>query len=118
MTKKRTKIILKKRVLLLSPDTWVLGFELINLPYLFDYKPRLIKHFFIISCGLQSRAAYILDLFTLSKSIDDVQSFLGCIFSTKLSFRILSSSVSRAHRDAGTSVGQGGRKKDEGNANL
>jgi len=38
------------------------------------------KVFFIISCSLQSRAAYIFYFFTLSKGIIDAQSFLGCIF--------------------------------------
>jgi len=45
--------------------------------HLIDCKPRLIHNFFIISCSLQSRAAHILYIFTLSKGIDDTQSFLG-----------------------------------------
>ena len=49
------------------------------IPYLSDCKPRLIKFFFIVSCGLQSRAAYIFHFFTLSKGIDDVPAFLGCV---------------------------------------
>ena len=35
------------------------------------------KVYFIISCGLQSRAAYIFYSFTLSQDINDAQSFLG-----------------------------------------
>jgi len=53
--------------------------------------------FLIISCGLQSRAAYIFYFFTLAKGIDDAQSFLGYVLSTELFFRIRFSSASRAH---------------------
>jgi len=42
-------------------------------------------------------AAYIFYFFSLSKGIDDTQSFLGYVWSTKLSFHILFSSASRAH---------------------
>ena len=53
--------------------------------YLFRCKSRLIKSFFIIACGLQTRAAYIFCFFTSSKRIDDAQLFIGYILSTKLS---------------------------------
>jgi len=53
--------------------------------------------FFVISCGLQSRAAYIFYFFTLSKGLDDALSFLHHVLSTKLFFRIRFSSASRAH---------------------
>ena len=67
-----------------------------NIQYFFDCKSRLIK-FYIISCGLQSRAAYIL-FFTLSKDIDDAQLFLGYVFLDKaLISHTVFSSVSRAH---------------------
>ena len=62
-------------------------------PYLFDCKPRLIKFF------SSFRAAYNqgeLTFFILSKSIDDAQSFLGYVLSTKFFFRIRISSASRA----------------------
>jgi len=36
-------------------------------------------------------------LFTIPKGLDNAQSFLGYVLSTKLSFRILLSSASRAH---------------------
>jgi len=39
--------------------------------------------------------------FTLSKDVDDAQSFLGYVFSTKLFFRIRFSSASRAHPSQG-----------------
>jgi len=35
------------------------------------------KVLFIISCGLQSRVAYNIDFFTLSKGVNDAESFLG-----------------------------------------
>ena len=59
--------------------------------YLLHCKPRLIKLFHLF------HAAYILYFFTLSKSIDDAQSFLGYVLSTKFVFRIRFSSASRAH---------------------
>ena len=46
---------------------------------------------------LTIRVAYIFYFFTLSKGIDDAQSFLGYVLSTKLFFRIRFSSASRAH---------------------
>jgi len=53
-----------------------------------------------IKCGLQSRAACMFFL-TLSKGLDDAWSFLDYVLSTKLSFRILFSSASRAHSVTG-----------------
>jgi len=50
-----------------------------------DCKPWLIK------------AAYIFYLFTLLKGIDDTQSFLDYVLSTKLTFCILLCSASPAH---------------------
>ena len=50
----------------------------------------------IVKGGLQSRAAYIFYLFTLSKGTNDARSFLGYVLSTKLSFRILFSAATRA----------------------
>ena len=47
---------------------------------------RGLQSFFIISWGSQSRAAYILYFCTLWKGLDDAQSFLGYILSTKPSF--------------------------------
>jgi len=64
--------------------------------YLFDCKPLVIKYL-IISCGLQSRVAYIFYLFTLSQGLDDAQSFFGYILSTKLFFHIRFSLASCAH---------------------
>jgi len=55
------------------------------------------KVFVIIPCGLQSRAAYIFNVFTLSKGIDDAQSFLGYVLSNKFFFRIRFPSASRAN---------------------
>jgi len=52
--------------------------------------PRLIKH-------LSFHTAYIFYFFTLSKSIDDDQSFVGYVLSTNFVFRIRFSSASRAH---------------------
>ena len=66
----------------------------IDISYLFDCKPRHLSSF---------RAAYfqarltLFFFFTLSKGLDDAQSFLGYVLSTKLSFRILFSSAPRAH---------------------
>jgi len=60
----------------------------------------LLKHF-IISCGLQSRAAYIFYFFTLSQGLDDAQSFFGYVLSAKLFFRIGFSLASRAHPSQG-----------------
>jgi len=42
------------------------------------------SYFFSISCGIYLRAAYIFCFFTLSKGVDDAQSFLGYILSTSL----------------------------------
>ena len=50
----------------------------------------------IVKGCLQSRAAYIFYLFTLSKGTNDARSFLGYVLSTKLSFRILFSAATRA----------------------
>jgi len=69
---------------------------LLEIPYLLDCKPRLLKLFFIILCGLQSRAAYIVFFFILSKSSRYVQFFLGYVLLTKLFFHILFSSAPRA----------------------
>ena len=54
--------------------------------YLFRCKSRFLKSFFIIACGLETRAAYIFCFFTSSKGIVDAQLFIGYILSTKLSF--------------------------------
>jgi len=69
------------------------------IPYLFDCNPRLIKFCFrhfvrlIINGALRSRTAYIfLFIYLLSKGIDDAQSSLGYILSTKLSLSKLFSS--------------------------
>ena len=59
-------------------------------PHLFDCKPRLI-HFLIIFMR------FTFFIFCLSKGIDDAQSFLGYVLSTKF-FRIRFSSASRAQR--------------------
>ena len=63
-------------------------------PYLFDCKPRLIKFLssFHAACN-QGRLTF----FTLSKGIDDAQSFLGYVSSNKFFFRIRFSSATRAH---------------------
>jgi len=66
-----------------------------SIPYLFDCNPWLIMFFFqfvrlTIKCGLHF-------FFTLSKDLDGVQLFLGYVSSTKPSFRILFSSLSRVH---------------------
>jgi len=57
-----------------------------KIPY-FDFKPWLMKLFFMISCGLQRRAtnnsAYIF-FFSLSKGLDNAQSFHGYILLTKV----------------------------------
>jgi len=58
-------------------------------PYI-HCKPRLItffKHFvrLMINVNFQSRAAYNFYLFTISKGIDNAQSFFGNVLSTKLS---------------------------------
>ena len=64
------------------------------IPHLLDCKPRLIKLFFhhfvrlTIKGGLQSRAAYIF-FFSLSKCLDDAESFFGYVLLTKPSFRII-----------------------------
>jgi len=42
------------------------------------------KAFFIISCGLQSRAVYIFYFFTLLKGTGDAKSSLGYVVSSKL----------------------------------
>jgi len=49
---------------------------------------RLTKAAYIISCGLQKRLIFLY-FFTLSKVIDDVETFLGYVLSTKFFFRIL-----------------------------
>jgi len=49
---------------------------------------------------LTIRAAYNFYFFTLTKGIDDAQSFLGYVLSTEHFFRIRFSSVSRAHHKA------------------
>jgi len=46
---------------------------------------------------LTIRAAYIFYFLTLSKGIDDAQSFLGNVSLTKLFFRIRFASASREH---------------------
>jgi len=51
----------------------------------------------IIEGSLQSRAVYNFYFFTLSKGIEDAQSFLGYVLSNKLSFPVLFSLASRAH---------------------
>ena len=58
--------------------------------YLFDCKPWFTNMFFIILCGLQSRALtfFFLSLSNL-KSLDVAQSFLGYFLLNKLSFRII-----------------------------
>jgi len=81
-----------------------------HLQYLFECKPRLIKFFFqylvrlTTKGGLQSRAAYIFSLGYRQVYLDDVQSFFGYVSSTKLCFRILFSSASRAHPSHAASV--------------
>jgi len=58
--------------------------------FFFHYFMRLI-----IKGGLKSRATYIFYIFTLWKGLDKAQSLLDHVLSSKLSFRILFSSVSR-----------------------
>ena len=57
------------------------------LPIYSVYKPRLIKFFFhhAMRLTVESRAADIF-FFTLSKDLDNAQSFLGYVLSNKLSF--------------------------------
>ena len=68
-----------------------------KLPYLFDCKPWLIKFFFIISCGLRSRVAYIfLNLIERSQFTTftcDAQPFLGYVLPTKLFLNYLLFSI-------------------------
>jgi len=52
---------------------------------------------FLIKGGLQSKAAGSFHFCTLPKGIEYSQSCLGYVLLTKLSFRILFSSASRAH---------------------
>jgi len=65
-------------------------------PYSFDCKRRLLK-FFHHFMRLTITVAYIFNFFTVSKGIDDPQSFHGYVLSTKLFFRIRFSSATRAH---------------------
>ena len=65
--------------------------------HIYSIVSRGLYSFFMVSCGLQSMAAYIVYFFTLPKDTDDAHSFLGYVFSTKFFFRILFFSTSRAH---------------------
>jgi len=62
----------------------------LQLPYLFDCTPQLIKlfcyHFvwLIVKGGLQRRAGYIFYFFVLSKGTDDAHLFLVTFFSPTL----------------------------------
>jgi len=56
------------------------------------------KVFFHHFVRLTTRGGFLFCFFTLSKGIDVAQSFLGYVLSTKLFFRILFSSASRAIR--------------------
>jgi len=66
-------------------------------PYLFDWKPRLIKFIASFHAAYNQERLTFFILFTLSKVTDDAQSFHGYILSTKLFFLIRFSSASRAH---------------------
>jgi len=60
--------------------------------------PKALQGYaYAIKGGELSRAAYNFYFFTLWKGIDDAQSFLGCVPSTKLLFRIWFFSAARAH---------------------
>ena len=59
-------------------------------PYLVDCKRRLTKRFSSFR-AVYNRGRLTLFFFSLSKCLDDAQSFLGYVVSTKLSFRILPS---------------------------
>jgi len=50
---------------------------------------------------LKIKAAYIFYFFTLPKGLEDAQSFLDYVLSTKRFFRIRFSSASRAHPSQG-----------------
>jgi len=68
------------------------------LVYLFDCKLRLEVFFQqFVRLTIKTRAAYIFYFFTLSKGIDDAQSFLCYVFSNKCFFHIHFSSASHAH---------------------
>ena len=65
--------------------------------YIFDCNWRIIKLFSSFLAAFNQGRLTFLYFFTLSKGMDDAQPFLGKVLSTKLSFRILLSSASRAH---------------------
>ena len=64
-------------------------------PRLFDCKSQFVMLyiFFIISCDLQLRAAFMIYLFSLSKSRDDAQSFFATLFHPFLAFSSLQHQV-------------------------